>query len=683
MNDFEILEPIGEGSFAKVLKVKRKTSNKIYAMKKVNVKKMSHKEISQSLNEIRFLSSVHHPHIVGFYECFQVGNEEICLVLEYCPNGDLQQEIDRHKKQKSSFEEPRVWRYLSHILQALEVLHKHKIVHRDLKAANCFIGDEDSIKLGDMNISKRIKNDILLQTQAGTPYYMSPEVWENKPYDETSDMWALGILLYELCTLKKPFTGINMMELRFKVTTNVVPQPKSSSDINSIISLLLKKDPLERATARKVLDDPVLKRNVCKDTNDFEELDIGDIPELLETIIIPDDLENISTLEEKFPKPWYPDENRPALSGRSRSFSKKYSSQDSLEEVAPRGGLTKLKSFNLSKDCQVSDLIFDEKCPTQPVRHNTDFRVHPWSARLENMVKADLKKPAISDKRTKPSLCRSSALDQSHDTDFSLEGDLRYLFREAREPLKPEVNLLPPKVIPPQMTSNPMDGDLRCLFREYRESSGSSLGSCPPLVRSPFSCNSGGSQVEAFPRGVGSMNTRYRASSHSYEHHEVPAQVRPSRGYSEGPDSLEMPIQARGSIAQVRPCRGYSECLDSSEMPIQARGSIARSMQKAKQTMETTSFLPHTPPMNGHRHVSMNPNFFDHSNSPKEEKHQRRPVSGREHQVLPLDRQGIPADHADVSVKRDGFQLHEEPTRPNVVPSKISPRLFGAQKHAK
>lgn len=86
----------------------------------------------------------------------------------------------------------------------LSRLHELKIVHRDIKCANVFLTKEGTVKLGDLNVSK-IAKEANLKTQTGTPYYASPEVWSDKPYDHRSDIWSLGCVTYELITLNPPF----------------------------------------------------------------------------------------------------------------------------------------------------------------------------------------------------------------------------------------------------------------------------------------------------------------------------------------------------------------------------------------------------------------------------------------------------------------------------------------------
>jgi NIMA (never in mitosis gene a)-related kinase len=86
----------------------------------------------------------------------------------------------------------------------LKILHEKKIFHRDLKSANVFMNSDGTSKLGDLNVSKVAKKG-LLYTQTGTPYYASPEVWKDSPYDSKSDIWSLGCVIYEMTTLKPPF----------------------------------------------------------------------------------------------------------------------------------------------------------------------------------------------------------------------------------------------------------------------------------------------------------------------------------------------------------------------------------------------------------------------------------------------------------------------------------------------
>jgi NIMA (never in mitosis gene a)-related kinase len=104
--------------------------------------------------------------------------------------------------------------------KGLKSLHDKKILHRDLKCANIFVTGDGIYKLGDLNVSK-VLNKTMAQTQTGTPYYASPEVWKDKPYGQKSDIWSLGCVLYEMAALKPPFTAHDLQGLYKKVCAGV------------------------------------------------------------------------------------------------------------------------------------------------------------------------------------------------------------------------------------------------------------------------------------------------------------------------------------------------------------------------------------------------------------------------------------------------------------------------------
>ena len=127
-----------------------------------------------------------------------------------------------------------------HIVQGLEALHELEIMHRDIKSANVFLTKEMTAKLGDMNVSKLAQMG-LNYTQTGTPYYASPEVWSEKPYDIKSDIWSLGCVLYEMITLKPPFRAQSMKELYSCVMKGKYPPIPEfySNELDNVISKML------------------------------------------------------------------------------------------------------------------------------------------------------------------------------------------------------------------------------------------------------------------------------------------------------------------------------------------------------------------------------------------------------------------------------------------------------------
>jgi NIMA (never in mitosis gene a)-related kinase 1/4/5 len=166
--------------------------------------------------------------------------QTLCIVMDLADGGDLQSKINSYKKKGQHMPEKEVWRYFIQIVSGLEALHDLKIVHRDIKCANLFLTQSGILKLGDLNVSKVAKKG-LLHTQTGTPYYASPEVWQDKPYDFKSDIWSMGCVLYELCALAPPFRAPDMKGLYTKVIRGSYPPIPSvySSDLVNMVKALL------------------------------------------------------------------------------------------------------------------------------------------------------------------------------------------------------------------------------------------------------------------------------------------------------------------------------------------------------------------------------------------------------------------------------------------------------------
>ena len=243
ISNFEILTQLGKGSFGAVYKVLRKTDNKIYAMKIVNIPNLSQKEINNSLNEIRILASIHNPHVVSYHEAFYSENTKtLHLIMDYLDDSDLENKIISYKKSNKQFLEKEIWKIFKQIVIGLKSLHDNKIIHRDLKSANILLDKNGICKIGDMNVSKVIKNSILNNTQTGTPYYASPEIWNDKPYNFKTDIWSLGCILYEICTLKPPFIGKNFEDVYHKIISGKFKSINGiySHSLRNVINNLLK-----------------------------------------------------------------------------------------------------------------------------------------------------------------------------------------------------------------------------------------------------------------------------------------------------------------------------------------------------------------------------------------------------------------------------------------------------------
>lgn len=283
LKNFEILNKVGEGAYSEVHKVVRKSDGVVYALKKVKFGSLTQKEKENSVNEIRILASISHPNVIPFKEAFidEVSNH-LCLVTEFADDGDLLQKIGLIKKRRTHFPESEVWQIFIQTLNGLKALHDLNILHRDIKCANVYLFKNGIIKIGDMNVSKVAKMG-LLYTQTGTPYYASPEVWKDRPYDSKSDIWSLGCVIYEVAALCPPFQATDMKGLYRKVTLGDFPAIPSiySEDLTKLIRMLLKVDPKQRPSCEALLNHAIVKAHCLP----AEPVEIQN--ELLGTIIIP------------------------------------------------------------------------------------------------------------------------------------------------------------------------------------------------------------------------------------------------------------------------------------------------------------------------------------------------------------------------------------------------------------
>ena len=151
------------------------------------------------------------------------------------------------------------------LCMSLEYIHKRKILHRDLKSQNIFVTRNNTLKLGDFGISKVLENtNDLAFSVLGTPYYMSPEVCQHEPYNYTSDVWSLGCILYEMCTLQHAFSGENLLGLVFKIVQDKQgPIPDMySSELKDLVSKLLVKDQKKRPQVIDILRMPYVREKM-------------------------------------------------------------------------------------------------------------------------------------------------------------------------------------------------------------------------------------------------------------------------------------------------------------------------------------------------------------------------------------------------------------------------------------
>lgn len=248
---FDVLELIGHGSFGNVRKVRRRSDGRLCVRKEILYIKMNPKERSQLIDEFRILGLLSHPNIVEYIYHEHVPEDHmVYLYMEYCDGGDLSHVIKAYREQNEYVPEERVWAVLTQLVMALYRCHYGVdppplanifqpgletdqasepainldlvVIHRDIKPDNVFLLKDQLVKLGDFGLAKLLvlEHDFAT-TYVGTPYYMSPEVLSDKPYTPLSDIWSLGCVLYELCSLHPPFQAKTHIQLQKRIKEGV------------------------------------------------------------------------------------------------------------------------------------------------------------------------------------------------------------------------------------------------------------------------------------------------------------------------------------------------------------------------------------------------------------------------------------------------------------------------------
>uniref|UniRef100_A0A7S0ZLX4 non-specific serine/threonine protein kinase n=1 Tax=Noctiluca scintillans TaxID=2966 RepID=A0A7S0ZLX4_NOCSC len=224
---------------------------------------MDPKERNEAVKEAMLLKKMDHPNIVRFQEVFMTRKCRLCIVMDYADGGDVHQEIKR--REGKLIQESRVLEWFVQTCIALKHVHERKVLHRDLKTQNIFLMATGQIKLGDFGIAKVLEaTKDYAKTMVGTPYYLSPEIIEDRPYSFKSDVWSCGVVLYEMATLRHPFDADSLVILAGKILRDQHPPVVGYSEpLNGLVNKMLAKDARLRPTISDVLDTAFLQSSMA------------------------------------------------------------------------------------------------------------------------------------------------------------------------------------------------------------------------------------------------------------------------------------------------------------------------------------------------------------------------------------------------------------------------------------
>nr|XP_008120386.1 PREDICTED: hormonally up-regulated neu tumor-associated kinase homolog A-like [Anolis carolinensis] len=264
---------INKGSFAKVMEGLHIPTREKVAIKVIDKKKAKQDSyvLKNMKREPRIHQMIKHPNIVQLYETLETDNSYY-MVMELCLGGDLMDRICEKKK----LEEREVKKYMRQIMSAVEHLHRHGIVHRDLKIENFLLDENNSIKIVDFGLSNIMKfeglSQELLNTQCGSPAYAAPELLAHKKYGPKVDVWSIGVSMFAMLTGTLPFTvePFNIKQLHLKMVNgemNPIP-PNISTGAVHFMHSLLEPDPAKRPAIKEAMKDKWLSdSNIRKPLN--------------------------------------------------------------------------------------------------------------------------------------------------------------------------------------------------------------------------------------------------------------------------------------------------------------------------------------------------------------------------------------------------------------------------------
>ena len=254
---YKPLEIITKDNNQQVFLSEKKDTHEKIIIKEINLSVLDQNQKNLTSQEGLLLSQLNHPNIINCDE-FHLENDKAYIIMEYGEGGDLSKKIQEQKSKNLPFEENQILDWFIEICEAVRYIHEKNIIHRDLQPNNILLTKNNQIKLTDFGIAKILDGEQQVKTKIGNDSYFSPEIIKGENYDFKTDIWNLGIILYELTQLKHPFEDVNISpqeklknieEGKYFEFTN----KKYNSKILELIQNLLSVNPNKRPDINKII----------------------------------------------------------------------------------------------------------------------------------------------------------------------------------------------------------------------------------------------------------------------------------------------------------------------------------------------------------------------------------------------------------------------------------------------
>ncbi|MGH9431418.1 MAG: serine/threonine-protein kinase [Terriglobia bacterium] len=251
IGDYQIIEVLGLGGMGKVFKVRNVISDRVEAMKVLLPNAGEIQELGDRfLREIKVVASLEHPNIASLRTALRV-NDQLLMIMEYVEGASLDAKLRAGKMEMGQ-----AAGYMCQVLSALSCAHRQGVIHRDVKPSNILINAHDAVKLTDFGIASKAGDPRLTATgmALGSLYYMSPEQIRALPLDARSDLYSVGVTLYEMVTGRRPIQGdsfyaIMKAHLEYRPPAPIQLSPQVSPELSRIIEKSLEKAPEHRFQA--------------------------------------------------------------------------------------------------------------------------------------------------------------------------------------------------------------------------------------------------------------------------------------------------------------------------------------------------------------------------------------------------------------------------------------------------